>query len=158
MLSIGDGANDVAMLQTADVGIGIMGKEGRQAVNNSDYAISQFRWGGWLLCCLVPASPASTPLPLVRHQHMPIKHPPLPSPCRFLVPLLLVHGNLSYYRLARLIKYSFYKNITFAFVLFYYQARCGPLLGGGGWGAVVVVRAQDSDTRHILTRQASAIC
>ena len=43
MLSIGDGANDVAMLQTADVGIGIMGKEGRQAVNNSDYAISQFR-------------------------------------------------------------------------------------------------------------------
>lgn len=46
MLSIGDGANDVAMLQTADVGIGIMGKEGRQAVNNSDYAIAQFRWGG----------------------------------------------------------------------------------------------------------------
>lgn len=44
MLSIGDGANDVAMLQTADVGIGIMGKEGRQAVNNSDYAIAQFRW------------------------------------------------------------------------------------------------------------------
>jgi hypothetical protein len=37
------------------------------------------------------------------------------------VPLLLVHGNLSYYRLARLIKYSFYKNITFAFVLFYFQ-------------------------------------
>ncbi len=37
------------------------------------------------------------------------------------MPLLLVHGNLSYYRLARLIKYSFYKNITFAFVLFYYQ-------------------------------------
>lgn len=43
MLSIGDGANDVAMLQTADVGVGIMGKEGRQAVNNSDYAIAQFR-------------------------------------------------------------------------------------------------------------------
>lgn len=43
MLSIGDGANDVAMLQTADVGVGIMGKEGRQATNNSDYAITQFR-------------------------------------------------------------------------------------------------------------------
>jgi len=82
MLSIGDGANDVAMLQTADVGIGIMGKEGRQAVNNSDYAFSQFR---------------------------------------FLVPLLLVHGSLSYYRLARLIKYSFYKNIAFAFIMFYFQ-------------------------------------
>ena len=37
------GANDVAMIQTADIGIGIMGKEGRQAVNNSDYAIGQFR-------------------------------------------------------------------------------------------------------------------
>ena len=82
MLSIGDGANDVAMIQTADVGIGIMGKEGRQAVNNSDYAFSQFR---------------------------------------FLVPLLLVHGSLSYFRLARLIKYSFYKNIAFAFVMFFYQ-------------------------------------
>jgi len=45
------------------------------------------------------------------------------------VPLLLVHGNLSYYRLARLIKYSFYKNITFAFVLFYYQVRNVQLLG-----------------------------
>ena len=44
MLAIGDGANDVAMIQAADVGIGIMGKEGRQAVNNSDYAIGQFRY------------------------------------------------------------------------------------------------------------------
>ncbi|DBA65766.1 hypothetical protein WJX79_001197 [Trebouxia sp. C0005] len=82
MLGIGDGANDVAMIQAADVGVGIMGKEGRQAVNNSDYAIGQFR---------------------------------------FLVRLLLVHGSLSSYRLSRLIKYSFYKNISFAFVLFFYQ-------------------------------------
>ena len=47
MLAIGDGANDVAMIQAAHVGIGIMGKEGRQAVNNSDYAIGQFRCGEW---------------------------------------------------------------------------------------------------------------
>ncbi len=45
MLAIGDGANDVAMIQAADIGVGIMGKEGRQAVNNSDYAIAQFRYG-----------------------------------------------------------------------------------------------------------------
>lgn len=32
MLGIGDGANDVAMIQAADVGIGIMGKEGRQVL------------------------------------------------------------------------------------------------------------------------------
>lgn len=43
MLAIGDGANDVAMIQAADIGVGIMGKEGRQATNNSDYAIGQFR-------------------------------------------------------------------------------------------------------------------
>jgi len=85
-LAIGDGANDVAMLQSADVGIGILGKEGRQAVNNSDFAIGQFR---------------------------------------FLGRLLLVHGQLSYYRLAHLIKYSFYKNISFALVFFYYQFYCG---------------------------------
>jgi len=39
--------------------------------------------------------------------------------------LLLVHGSLSHYRLARLIKYSFYKNILFCFVLFFFQFYCG---------------------------------
>lgn len=43
-LSIGDGANDVAMIQEADVGVGIAGEEGRQAVMSSDYAIGQFRY------------------------------------------------------------------------------------------------------------------
>ncbi|KAK0615781.1 hypothetical protein B0T17DRAFT_497326 [Bombardia bombarda] len=43
-MSIGDGANDVAMIQEADVGVGIAGEEGRQAVMSSDYAIGQFRF------------------------------------------------------------------------------------------------------------------
>ena len=43
-LAIGDGANDVSMIQAADVGIGISGEEGLQAVNSSDYAIAQFRF------------------------------------------------------------------------------------------------------------------
>lgn len=43
-LSIGDGANDVAMIQEADVGVGLAGEEGRQAVMSSDYAIGQFRF------------------------------------------------------------------------------------------------------------------
>ena len=43
-LAIGDGANDVAMIQEADVGVGIAGEEGRQAVMTSDYAIGQFRF------------------------------------------------------------------------------------------------------------------
>ena len=45
VLAIGDGANDVAMIQAADIGVGIMGREGRQATNNSDFAVSQFRYG-----------------------------------------------------------------------------------------------------------------
>ena len=40
-LAIGDGANDVSMIQAADVGVGISAEEGLQAVNSSDYAIAQ---------------------------------------------------------------------------------------------------------------------
>ena len=43
-LAIGDGGNDVSMIKTADVGIGIFGKEGYQAVNASDYAIAEFQY------------------------------------------------------------------------------------------------------------------
>jgi phospholipid-transporting ATPase len=85
-LAIGDGANDVPMLQAADVGVGIAGKEGRQAVNAADYGIAQFR---------------------------------------FLARLLLLHGTLCRYRLTRLIKYSFYKNIAFCCLLFYFQFYAG---------------------------------
>jgi P-type E1-E2 ATPase len=42
MLSIGDGANDVPMIMKADVGVGIMGREGMQAARASDYSIGQF--------------------------------------------------------------------------------------------------------------------
>ncbi|XP_069583348.1 phospholipid-transporting ATPase IF isoform X2 [Ranitomeya imitator] len=48
-LAVGDGANDVSMIQEAHVGIGIMGKEGRQAVRNSDYAIARFKFLSKLL-------------------------------------------------------------------------------------------------------------
>ncbi|XP_016450141.2 putative phospholipid-transporting ATPase 9 isoform X1 [Nicotiana tabacum] len=43
-LAVGDGANDVGMLQEADIGIGISGVEGMQAVMSSDVAIAQFRF------------------------------------------------------------------------------------------------------------------
>ena len=86
VLSIGDGANDVPMIQRADVGVGIVGKEGRQASNNSDFSIARFR---------------------------------------FLVRLLLVHGQTTQYRNANLIKYSFYKNIAISMMFFYYQFYCG---------------------------------
>ncbi|XP_043410830.1 phospholipid-transporting ATPase VA isoform X2 [Prionailurus bengalensis] len=43
-LAIGDGANDVSMIQVADVGVGISGQEGMQAVMASDFAVPRFRY------------------------------------------------------------------------------------------------------------------
>ncbi|AAS53183.1 AFL191Wp [Eremothecium gossypii ATCC 10895] len=43
-LAIGDGANDIAMIQSADIGVDITGKEGLQASRSSDYSIAQFRY------------------------------------------------------------------------------------------------------------------
>ncbi|XP_073302651.1 putative phospholipid-transporting ATPase 9 [Primulina huaijiensis] len=82
-LAIGDGANDVGMLQEADIGIGISGVEGMQAVMASDIAIAQFR---------------------------------------FLERLLLVHGHWCYRRISSMICYFFYKNVTFGFTVFLYEA------------------------------------
>lgn len=50
-LAIGDGANDVPMLEGAHIGIGIRGKEGAQAVQVADVAFSQFRFLVPLLLC-----------------------------------------------------------------------------------------------------------
>ena len=85
-LAIGDGANDVSMLQIADVGIGISGLEGMQAVLNSDFAIPKFH---------------------------------------FLRRLILVHGHWSYYRLASMILYFFYRNVVLTFCIFFYQFWSG---------------------------------
>nr|XP_055103217.1 phospholipid-transporting ATPase IK isoform X2 [Symphalangus syndactylus] len=41
-LAIGDGANDINMIKTADVGVGLAGQEGMQAVQNSDFVLGQF--------------------------------------------------------------------------------------------------------------------
>ncbi|KAF8639497.1 hypothetical protein AX17_001402 [Amanita inopinata Kibby_2008] len=82
LLAIGDGANDVSMIQAAHVGVGISGVEGLQAARSADVAISQFR---------------------------------------FLKKLLLVHGAWSYRRLAKLILYSFYKNVVLYMTQFWYS-------------------------------------
>lgn len=48
-LAIGDGSNDVAMLQESHVGIGIAGREGLEAARTSDYSIARFRFLAKLL-------------------------------------------------------------------------------------------------------------
>ncbi|KAK7206902.1 phospholipid-transporting ATPase 1 [Myxozyma melibiosi] len=55
LLAIGDGANDVSMIQAAHVGVGISGMEGMQAARSADVSIGQFKYlrklllvhGGW---------------------------------------------------------------------------------------------------------------
>ncbi|KAJ5077855.1 putative phospholipid-transporting atpase [Anaeramoeba ignava] len=42
-LAIGDGANDVGMIQRANVGVGLFGKEGNQAALSSDFALTRFK-------------------------------------------------------------------------------------------------------------------
>ena len=44
VLSVGDGGNDVLMIQEATIGVGIVGKEGRQASRAADYSIARFRF------------------------------------------------------------------------------------------------------------------
>lgn len=41
--AIGDGANDVSMIQEAHIGLGIFGKEGRNAARCSDFAFAKFK-------------------------------------------------------------------------------------------------------------------
>uniref|UniRef100_A0A8C7ZBI7 Phospholipid-transporting ATPase n=1 Tax=Oryzias sinensis TaxID=183150 RepID=A0A8C7ZBI7_9TELE len=43
-LAVGDGANDVSMIKTSHIGVGISGQEGMQAVLASDYSFAQFRY------------------------------------------------------------------------------------------------------------------
>ncbi|XP_069826948.1 phospholipid-transporting ATPase VA [Dendropsophus ebraccatus] len=43
-LAVGDGTNDVSMIQVADVGVGISGQEGMQAMMASDFAVPRFRY------------------------------------------------------------------------------------------------------------------
>ena len=42
-MGIGDGGNDVGMIQVADIGVGIVGKEGKQAALASDFSILKFK-------------------------------------------------------------------------------------------------------------------
>ena len=81
-LAIGDGANDVSMIQAADVGVGISGEEGLQAVNSSDYAIAQVRVPCLTCCCIVSCDVGSSSC---------VRAPQF----RFLKRLLLVHGHWS---------------------------------------------------------------
>ena len=44
VLAVGDGGNDIPMIRGAQIGVGIIGKEGSQAASAADFAIHQFRF------------------------------------------------------------------------------------------------------------------
>jgi phospholipid-translocating ATPase len=111
--------------QAADVGVGISGEEGLQAVNSSDYAIAQV--------CVINFGD------IARRNHC------LFLKFRFLKRLLLVHGHWSYARngvmcvfvivganldsskscfMHRILNF-FYKNIVCIGVLWWFQIYCG---------------------------------
>ena len=93
-LAIGDGANDVAMIQAAHIGIGIYGLEGTQALAASDYAISQVS---------LKMNLFFTYFGIHKQRNL--------SKFRYLARLLFVHGSWNYKRISKVIMYSFYKNI-----------------------------------------------
>jgi phospholipid-translocating ATPase len=86
-LAIGDGANDVSMIQAADIGVGISGEEGLQAVNSSDYAIAQVR---------AARVEKSHPIHSSLLTHRTCQF-------RYLKRLLFVHGHWSYLRNSNMI-------------------------------------------------------
>uniref|UniRef100_A0A8C5R3D3 Phospholipid-transporting ATPase n=1 Tax=Leptobrachium leishanense TaxID=445787 RepID=A0A8C5R3D3_9ANUR len=47
--AVGDGGNDVSMIQEADCGVGVEGKEGKQASLAADFSVTQFKHLGRLL-------------------------------------------------------------------------------------------------------------
>ena len=103
-LAIGDGANDVSMIQSAHIGVGIMGREGAQAVRASDYAFGEF------------------------------KH---------LRRLLTVHGRYNYLRMTGLIYYSFYKNLVFITIQWWF----GFVSGWNGQVNILILNSR------LLTRK-----
>eukprot|EP00798_Chlamydomonas_sp_ICE-L_P023701 gene23701-9242_t len=118
-LAIGDGANDVGMIQEAHIGVGISGQEGIQAVMASDFAIAQFRSltspPSLLLYSGVGIS-GQEGMQAVMASDFAI------AQFRFLTSLLLVHGRLSYKRITRMVAFFFYKNLLFGITLFAFNA------------------------------------
>lgn len=121
---VGDGGNDVGMIQAADVGIGIVGKEGKQAALAADFSINQFSYltrllrTSWLCCWLrQQGHPASIHCVCVLY-----------VACLQRVDICVVwHGRNSYKRSARLAQFVIHRGFIISVIqavfsaIFYYS-------------------------------------
>lgn len=114
-LAIGDGANDVAMIQKAHVGVGISGVEGLQAACASDYSIAQVIEFIFILNILI-----QNLIFLFYNIYNNII-----LQFKFLLKLLFVHGAWNYNRMSKLILYSFYKNICLYIIELWFAIYSG---------------------------------
>ncbi|KER29686.1 hypothetical protein T265_13329, partial [Opisthorchis viverrini] len=95
--AIGDGGNDVSMILQANVGIGIYGKEGREAARAADYVLPQFRLNDSFVGNQLTGKSVLSPLT---------------SSTRFLQNLLLVHGHWAYYRISHTMLLFYFKCVA----------------------------------------------
>lgn len=128
---IGDGGNDVSMIQAADVGLGIVGKEGRQASLAADFSITQFSFITKRASC---------------RQHL----WPVCADHRRLSLVLLWHGRNSYKRSAKLAQFVIHRGLiisvmqaVFSAIFFY-----APIALFQGW--LQVGYATASCLLHVL--------
>jgi magnesium-transporting ATPase (P-type) len=123
-LAIGDGGNDVSMIQEAHVGVGIKGKEGLQASRAADYTVAPFM----SLQVCVCARARVCAFALIRFCFF-CDTEKLNHGCPWLFRvlclqrLLLIHGRYSYFRTSLVAQYSFYKSFLFCFLQVWSSSR-----------------------------------
>lgn len=123
------------MIQAAQIGCGISGREGRAAVLASDYAFAQFRCATRHL--FYRHQPADFLLtghafsvqgaPYASSAQCVLESLPMCT-CRFVTRLLLLHGRWSYKRNAEIVQYAFYKNLVYSLPNVYFGIASGELV------------------------------
>ena len=130
-VGIGDGANDVGMIQEAHIGTPSIAYVHMTGPQTWLHTCSGSQLAGpdghapqaW---CHAEGAPARAGVGISGQEGMQavMSADFAVAQFRFLEPLLLVHGRWSYLRIARMVSYFFYKNLLFGLTIFFYNALC----------------------------------